>query len=342
MIDSSAPRTRRALLLGGIGGLAAWAASAVGRAAPVQADGETIHVGDSINTATLTTEIINTTNAATVFRAQSTLTGIGIRGQSDSNIGVLGGSNSGWGMQASPSTNSGIRATSTSGSGVDAESVNGFGVHAVGSSGVSALGTVGPAVIANSTVSHGITAFSSALDAVGIQGYSTANATGVQGSSGSPTGVKPKTGVHGVAMLDAASRGVWGESAAGYGVIGTASSGRGVHGQASTGLGVRGYATSGVGVSGEATTGYALRTTGRVRLDKSAGIATIASGTNNVLVTPGIDLTGTSAVLATLQGSAGGTTTVHRVVIDTTANQFRIYLTANATANVKVAWIVLG
>jgi hypothetical protein len=117
---------------------------------------------------------------------------------------------------------------------------------------------------------------------------------------------------------------------------------RGVRGVGSSGYGVAGYATSGIAVHGQATSGYALRTDGRVRLDKSAGIATIASGANNVLVTPGIDLTSTSAVLATLQGSAGGATTVQRVAIDTTANTFRIYLTANAMASVNVAWLVLG
>jgi len=50
----------------------------------------------------------------------------------------------------------------------------------------------------------------------------------------------------------------------------------------------------------------------------------------------------TTAIVATLQGSAGGTTNVHRVVIDTAANTFRIYLTANTTGNVKVAWFAFG
>jgi hypothetical protein len=47
-------------------------------------------------------------------------------------------------------------------------------------------------------------------------------------------------------------------------------------------------------------------------------------------------------VVATLQGSAGGTTNVHRVVVDATANTFRIYLTANATVSVKVGWFAFG
>jgi hypothetical protein len=46
--------------------------------------------------------------------------------------------------------------------------------------------------------------------------------------------------------------------------------------------------------------------------------------------------------VATLQGSAGGTTTVHRVVVNAATNSFTIYLTANSTADVKVAWHVFG
>jgi hypothetical protein len=59
-------------------------------------------------------------------------------------------------------------------------------------------------------------------------------------------------------------------------------------------------------------------------------------------VTPGIDLTSTSTVIATLNGDAGGSTAIKRVAINATTNAFTIYLTANATASVKVAWLVLG
>jgi hypothetical protein len=46
--------------------------------------------------------------------------------------------------------------------------------------------------------------------------------------------------------------------------------------------------------------------------------------------------------VATLQSSAGGTTTIHRCVVNGAANTFTILLTANATANVKVAWYLFG
>src|SRR4029079_18979522 len=64
--------------------------------------------------------------------------------------------------------------------------------------------------------------------------------------------------------------------------------------------------TTGTGCYVTSTSGYALRTDGKVRLDKSAGLATVAGGTSAIAVTPGIDLTTTSAVIATLNGNAGG------------------------------------
>jgi hypothetical protein len=115
-----------------------------------------------------------------------------------------------------------------------------------------------------------------------------------------------------------------------------------VRGEAKKGVGVRGQATTGTGVLGTATSGWALRTLGKVKLEKSAGLATIATGTKSVTVTPGIDLTPTTAVHSTMQGSAGGTTTVHRVSVNSTTNQFTIYLTANSIYNVNVAWLILG
>jgi hypothetical protein len=159
---------------------------------------------------------------------------------------------------------------------------------------------------------------------------------GVYGYSGDDAPPSPaKTGVYGRATQDANARGVHGYS----------TSGRGVYGEATTGCGVRGYATTGAAdyfATQAATTGYAIRAVGRVKLDKCAGVATIAATNSSVVVTPGIDLVSTSAVVASLMGSAGGTTTVHRSVVNVTANTFTIYLTKAATQNVKVAWHVFG
>jgi hypothetical protein len=88
--------------------------------------------------------------------------------------------------------------------------------------------------------------------------------------------------------------------------------------------------------------GYALRAVGRVRFDQCAGVATIRAATQSRTVAPGIDLTSGSAVAATLMGSAGGTATVHRVIVRAAANTFTIHLTAAARFDAKVAWRVFG
>lgn len=160
---------------------------------------------------------------------------------------------------------------------------------------------------------------------VGVRGVGYSDAPGVMGSSSTLPGssaIPTKVGVFGYAVQDSTARGVYGRS----------NTGRGVYGQATSGTGVWGYATS----------GYALRANGRVKFDTASGMATILSGTKSFVVTPGFDLTSTTKILATLMGNPGGTTAVQRVAVNTTANTFTIYLTAKATANVKVAWLVLS
>jgi hypothetical protein len=171
----------------------------------------------------------------------------------------------------------------------------------------------------------GVKGHSKSTAGIGLLGWSEGGATGVLGWSGGPA-LPPapvKTGVYGRATQDANARGVWGETTAGRGVSGVATTGTGV------------YAT--------ATTGLALRAVGRVKLDKCAGVGAIPAGSKSLIVTPGIDLVTTSAVVATLQGSAGTeTTTVSRVIVNPATNQFTIHLTAKATQNVTVAWHVFG
>lgn len=182
---------------------------------------------------------------------------------------------------------------------------------------------------------------SNAADRAAVLGRSYGGATGIHGASGTGPGsvgwvtARPKTGVIGEARQDSGARGVLGYSPAGGGVYGQATSGQGIRGHATTG-------TAAYGTFADPMKGYAPRAVGRVRFDNCAGVATIVSGTKSKTVAPGIDLPSTSAVVATLQGSAGGTTTVHRVPVDTSTDTFTIHLTAHATANVKIAWIVLG
>jgi hypothetical protein len=87
---SSMPKSRRAVLAGALGGLGAWAASAVGGASPVRAEGENIVVGGEYSSAESVTRLRNHANDATVFRAESAISGIGVWGLSNSYTGVIG------------------------------------------------------------------------------------------------------------------------------------------------------------------------------------------------------------------------------------------------------------
>jgi hypothetical protein len=176
----------------------------------------------------------------------------------------------------------------------------------------------------------------------GVTGGSHQSAIGVVGYSTSAMAIvwpdRHSVGVYGLAPDDGDGRGVLGESESGCGVQGLTTAGRAVSGEATTGTAGH-FSTTRMGtVYG----GYALRAVGRVRFDQCAGVATIRAGTRSRTVTPGIDLTSSSAVVATLMGSAGGTTTVHRVIVHAAANTFTIYLTAAARSAVKVAWHVFG
>ena len=289
----STARSRRALLVGALGGIGAWVALAIGRPGTASAlDPNDVVLGAN-NAATTTTRITNNTTPDPVFVASSTSAAVGIMGESVAGVGVSGISTSHIGE-----TDSSI--------GVVGESNNHVGVSGYNQSG----------------------------NQPAIRGWAAMNSTGVLGYSGEaiPPVTKAKTGVFGYAAQDASSRGVTGGTKLG----------QGVRGEAMGGVGVRAAATTGTGLHVSSTTGLAIRAAGRVRLENCAGLATIVAGTNSVVVTPGIDLVAASAVVATLQGSAGGTTTVHRCVVNTTADTLTIYLTANASTTVKVAWIVLG
>jgi hypothetical protein len=257
----------------------------------------------------------------------SNVDGIGVAGTGSSN-GVRGNSQNGIGVMGAAPLGIGVHGESSSGIGVEAFSASGVALSGVSMSGtgVLAIGNSGNGVLAESAGRHAVLGTGLSTAYAAVVGLATNNSAGLQGhSSAVPTDVPAppaKTGVYGRATQDSTSQGVKGASTAG--------------------TGVHGEATSGVGLRGTASTGYALRTSGRVKFDKSGGIATVSAGKTSVLVTPGIDLTSSSAVVATLLSSAGGKTTVHRVAIDATANTFRIYLTAAATGSTKVAWFVFG
>ena len=364
-VDLTTPRSRRALIGASLAGVAALAANALGRPSQVRAlDPNDVLLGGTNTSAAPTTIQSNAMVPTTVLHLTNSSGGNALVAATSTGMAVVASSVQGVAIQASAigngpgvegtgnNTSTGVIGRSgTTPAGVPAQTgvfgistadaasicVLGQSDEGAGVKGVSSLGngvrgesTDGIGVAGSSTNSRGVRGDSAA--SVGVLGASAGN-TGILGLSGvGPVSTPAKTGVYGFATTDSGARGVTGQSTNGRGVNGIATIGRGVHGQA----------TTGEGGHFEATTGTALRALGRVRLDNAAGIATIASGTNNVVVTPGTNLQTTSAVVATLQGPAGGTTTVHRVAVNATNDTFTIYLTANSNASVKVAWHVFG
>jgi hypothetical protein len=158
--------SRRALLAGALGGIGAWAASAIGRPSIAQAhDADDVRLGGS-NTATTPTSIANLSNNNDVLEATSS-SGVAVYGDSDSNIGVRGTSGSNYGVYGQSSTGSGVFGTSNS--------------------------------------SVGVYATSAATNEPASLGASLGNSTGVLCSSGFVGTAKAKTGVYGVANPDASA-----------------------------------------------------------------------------------------------------------------------------------------
>jgi hypothetical protein len=193
-LDIATPRSRRALLAATAGSLGAFVAQALGRPAPAAAaNGNSVILGSSTNTATLATEITSSSNLVTLW-AVNTTTGRAFMAESDSGIGVLSHSNS----------NIAVYGTSSSSVGVYGASSTSVGVSAA------AYATNKPAVLGNSRG-----------NGPGVYGFS-------GGSSTTPPSAAAKTGVYGEADQDAAAYGVIGVSGPGTGVYGkvTGSSGR--------------------------------------------------------------------------------------------------------------------
>jgi hypothetical protein len=345
-IDAAALRTRRALLVASLGGLAATVAAALGRPEIVRAGSDGDVVLGAANASPSTTSIGSLSSGVTAFQAVASGAGngIGVHGHSAEGFGVLGASSSGIGVVGGSTSSYGVRGTSVSNNGVQGQSTSGQGVVGTSDTGFGVSGTSpnSTGVVGSSGTGVGVHAYSNATTQPAGRGWSGGNSTGLLGYSGdSLPAARARTGVYGEASQDATSVGVYGRSGGGRGVQGNSTSGRGVHGESVTGDGVKGYASKGTGLFGQTSgpkIGVALHTVGKVKLDNSAGIATIAAGTRTVTVTPGIDLTTTTAVVATLQGDPGGTTSVQRVAIDTATDTFTIWLTANSTGIVKVAW----
>jgi hypothetical protein len=221
--------------------------------------------------------------------------------------------------------------------------------------GVTGLGPIGVLGQTGSPTGIGSWGLANGNAAIGVFGRNDAttgsNAVGVRGESHSDSG----TGVFGVATSTAGAGvqgrangvGVFGRSdaALGIGVQGTGGA-FGVKGFASeaNGVAVFGHATGATGIGGQfeasgAAGSLGLSVLGRAEFS-TAGVTSAAAGAAQVLVTPGVELTSNSKVLATLQSDGG--VAVGWVELDTGANRFTVHFTGNTSQACSVAWFVIG
>jgi len=191
-VDSVTHRTRRSLLLGALGGLAAAATATMAGAQRVLAagdDGLNVQVGHDYLDARNATVLFNQTDDSTVFSASSGHGGDGVYGGSD--------------------TGDGVHAVSSYGTGVHGESlrVSGFSSAILGDvtnpDGVAVLGNN----YAKAGNAQGIQGTSDSPHGLGTTGWARHNGTGVVGVSG---GTFPSVPAH---------TGVFGSAHSGRGVV---------------------------------------------------------------------------------------------------------------------------
>ena len=170
-IDTSSPRTRRALLGAGVGALAVTAVSALGRPQGAQAANTYVELGVA-NPSTTNTRVMCSDYPA-----------------------LTGDSGKGFGIHGVSGTNSGVYGESTSGSGVYGTSDSGVGVDGFSDavSGVRGSSTTGTGVLGISQKD------------TGVFGRSPGSGIGVRGDSASGRGVYGSS-VSGTAMQGSSSR----------------------------------------------------------------------------------------------------------------------------------------
>jgi hypothetical protein len=298
----------------------------------------------------------------------------GVWGFSDSGDGVNGGSATSTGVRgfSGSATKAGVTGEGQ-GSGVQgyvgpaptppARANTGvYGIVASGGWGVYGEASSGFAVWGSTATGTGILGEATGTGAA-IFGWAAGSGPAITGQAASSTGVLGYSGP-GDAPAPRDDIGVFGACASGTAVLGESESGTAISGSSSTGSAIVAEAAGAVaaivaantgtggGLDAQATTGVAgrfsadtlgvaIQAAGRVKFS-TAGIATVAAATNSILVDPGIPLDGNSKVLCTLIGDAGGNTMIKRVGINTATDIFRIYLTANTVAAVRVAWFVIS
>jgi len=330
-VDVQRARSRRAVLAGLAGGVAAVASSAVMKPDRVGAAANgNVQLGhgtaDTDNDAALETRVNGTADGIVAFSGVQSGSGTGLNGQSGTGNGVLGttGGASNAGVQG---TNSNDDGTAVLGVGAATATSNSVGVEGDGDTGVLGAGIFG---VVGFTSELGIGVYGSASNtappvfgASGVIGQADAGGTGVVGFTGT-TEVPPTPDV-----------GIYGRSdtggAGGRGLVGFCSQGIGLLGQTDTGTGLRAFAGNNAGL--------ALRVSGKAAFDRS-GKVTITAGHSSIVKT-GIALTASSFILATLQTNVAGLF-IQSVVTTPSGSKFTISLNKAPSVNVSVAWLAVN
>ena len=274
--------SRRSLILGSAGAVAALVAQSIGR--PVAAaNGDTIKVGGS-HEGTSTTRVFNDTDSSTVLWGQSFSGGNGVRGSSDTSSGGMFTSTSGAGLSSSSNSGSGGHFNSSSGTGLTSNSLLSTGVLGFSGAGAGPTPLAHVGVYGRADSSHSTAVFGKSTDGWGMRAEST-NGYGLVAAS------HARAGVYGISFVtesrnDGAVTGVSSGATGVYGYSGVSSLPNGPVRTAVFGysdvvdsVGVHGKSTDGTGVIGEGTefgvlgtTGNGIGVDGRAADDTSAGI----------------------------------------------------------------------
>jgi hypothetical protein len=348
-MDPVTPRSRRAVLAGALGGLAAAAASSLIRpSTAAAADGGPVLLGASDNSATLNTGITNT-GGGTVLTSTATGSGYAIVATGNAGRGVSANTQTGSAVRASANgAGYGVYSTSTTGTGVLASSTSGVALRV--SSGAQAAAISSTSVSAPSLVSK---ATGGTIGVVGIGGNFAPAA--YPGGGIGVLGDNPAAGGVGVWGRSTAGSALVGDSVTGYGVeaygsVGVFGSGdfAGVIGDVDGSTGVQGWSGAltapdpgvHVGVWAGAENGRtALKVQGVTRMNRS-GRASIASTKSSIKVTVPGGISSTSMGFANLQTNRAGYY-VQAVALGTTDSSITIYLNKALTTATYVSWLVI-
>jgi hypothetical protein len=346
MAVESAPRSRRAILAAGLGGLAATVAGALGRnpAATRAADGDPVLAGspNQATSTTLLTQATAATSGLAVTSPRSAIIGVGgsttVPAATKSGVaGYDSEDSAARGVYGQSGPGAGVLGESTSGRGVYGKATAGTGVRAQSDSWIGAWVT--------SITNRAILATTGATTLPAISAQNTGGRAAVQGftGAGTPPAAIAETGVEGVSNSSAQANGVVGRSSVGAGVWGAAMGGLGVIGTAEgdvEGNGVGLYGFGPIGLYAEAPGGGLAAQFAGPTFFTESGKVTISSGSSIVVAIPS-GIRPSSLVLAVLHSNRGGIW-VRAVVPNVAAGTATIYLNTSVPSATFIAWFVVN